>query len=222
MSGQGDRETRERLLREAERLFAARGFSEVTVREICSAAQANVAAVNYHFGDKLGLYREVMRLAIAAMRDVTESARQAGEGRPPAERLRSYISLFLRRLLTPGRETIHSLIQREMSEPTSALDDLVEQGVRPRLEYLAGIVAEIIGAEPTDRRVLLCVMSVQAQSVMYARHNAITDRLGFKANPTPAEVDEVARHIAEFSIGGISAIADRHNVDSAEPSHAST
>ena len=46
-----DRETRERLLKAAEALFAERGFKRVTVREICLAARANVAAVNYHFGD---------------------------------------------------------------------------------------------------------------------------------------------------------------------------
>ena len=51
----GDRETRDRLLKASTRLFADRGFKHVTVREICRAARANVAAVNYHFGDKLGL-----------------------------------------------------------------------------------------------------------------------------------------------------------------------
>ena len=45
-----DQETRQRLLISAERLFADRGFKKVTVREICRAARANVAAINYHFG----------------------------------------------------------------------------------------------------------------------------------------------------------------------------
>ena len=50
-----DAATRARLLAAAGRLFADRGFKKVTVREICRAARANVAAINYHFGDKLGL-----------------------------------------------------------------------------------------------------------------------------------------------------------------------
>ncbi len=203
----GDRETRDRLLREAELLFADRGFNGVTVREICGAARANVAAVNYHFGDKLGLYREVMRTAIAAMREVTDTARTAGQGLPPADRLRAYVSLFLHRLLTPGRETIHHLIQREVADPTPLLDDLVEQGLRPRLDYLGSIVAAMIGVNPADPRVMLCIMSIMSQTVMYARHNAIADRLGYSAHPTPNEIDTAARHIAEFSIGGIYAVA---------------
>jgi len=202
-TGSVDRETRDRLLKAAERLFAQRGFKDVTVREICHDARANVAAVNYHFGDKLGLYRETMQIAIDAMRDATEAARHAGEGLPPDEQLRAYIALFLQRLLTPGRESVHQLINREVSDPTPALDDLVEQGMRPRLEYLSGVVAAIIGCDPKDRRVMRCVLSVQSQSIIYARPNAVAERLGFKFQPTPAQIDEAAQHIADFSIAGI-------------------
>ena len=46
--------TREKLLDVAGRIFADRGYRAATIREICLAAGANVAAVNYHFGDKMG------------------------------------------------------------------------------------------------------------------------------------------------------------------------
>ena len=51
----GSADTRQRLIDAAATLFADRGFQNVTVREICKASTANVAAVNYHFGDKAGL-----------------------------------------------------------------------------------------------------------------------------------------------------------------------
>src|SRR5271167_3458241 len=60
-------ETRRRLLNVGAELFAEHGFNHVTVREICQAAGANVAAVNYHFRDKLGLYKEVVETAAEAM-----------------------------------------------------------------------------------------------------------------------------------------------------------
>ena len=52
---------RERILCEAEALFAERGFYAVTIREITKAARCNLAAVNYHFGSKENLYMEVFR-----------------------------------------------------------------------------------------------------------------------------------------------------------------
>jgi AcrR family transcriptional regulator len=200
-----DTETRERLLKAAERLFADRGFRKVTVRDICRAARANVAAVNYHFGDKLGLYREVMQSAIDGMRGTNDAARAAGAGQPPEEQLRRYIAIFVQRVLTPGNDTIHRLVNREMNDPTPALDALIEQGVRPRVEYLAGLIAEIVDCEPTDQRVLRCVAGVQAQVLSYLP-NPISTRLGFANKPTAANLRDIAEHIAEFSLAGVNAV----------------
>jgi AcrR family transcriptional regulator len=205
MSGR-DPATRERVLRTAERLFADRGFKRITVRDICRTARANVAAVNYHFGDKMGLYREVLQQAIDGMREITESARAAGEGQQPEEKLRRYLVIFLRRLTAPGHEAIHRLIQREMHDPTPALDALVDQGVRPRVAYLCEVIGELIGCDPSDPRVLRCAASVQAQSVSYMP-NPIASRLGFHLDHTAAHIDAAAHHIAEFSLAGIRAIA---------------
>ena len=200
-----DSETRGRLIKAAERLFADRGFKKVTVRDICRAARANVAAVNYHFGDKLGLYREVMQSAIDAMRGTNDAAREAGAGQPPEEQLRRYIAIFVHRVLAPGNDTVHRLVTREMNDPTPALDALVEQGVRPRVEYLSGLIAAIIGGNPEDQRVLRCVASVQAQTLAYMP-NPIATRLGFANKPTPANLNEIADHIAEFSLAGVHAV----------------
>ena len=202
-----DRETRERVLSVAAQLFADRGFKKVTVREICRAARANIAAVNYHFGDKGGLYREVLQTAIETMRATSDAARRAGEGQPADERLRRYIHVCLRRITSDGASAwIHRLIHREIADPTPAFDVLVEQGMRPRIEDLSRLVAEILGCSPADDRVPRCVASVQAQWVLYSP-SAIASRLRPKLHLRADDVDTVAQHIAEFSLAGIRAVA---------------
>jgi AcrR family transcriptional regulator len=203
-----DLRTRQRLLEAAARLFARRGFNDVTVREICRAAHANVAAVNYHFHDKLGLYTEVVRAAIHAIRGTSDSAREAAEGSLPEEKLRIYVQVFLQRIAANGRDSwIHQLISREMSDPTPAFDLIIKQAIRPRLEYLGGVVSELLACPTDDPRVMRCVASLQSQFLFWV--NPAVARVYPRFNLTLPTIDELAAHIAEFSLGGIRALS-RH------------
>src|SRR5215813_15472269 len=114
-----DDETRQRLLEAGRELFAEDGFHRVTVRDICHAARANVAAVNYHFGDKFGLYMEILRAGLALMTETNEMARVAGEGKPPEEQLRAYINVFLERVAGKDRQSwLHKVMMHELATPT--------------------------------------------------------------------------------------------------------
>src|SRR4051812_24156719 len=84
-------DTRQRLVDSAATLFADRGFENVTVREICKASNANVAAINYHFGDKAGLYRAVVMQAITVMQDTNEQSQRAGDGQSPEDQIRGFV-----------------------------------------------------------------------------------------------------------------------------------
>ena len=208
---QHDRETRERVLKAAAQLFADRGFKKVTVRDICRAARANVAAVNYHFGGKGGLYREVLQLAIETMRATNDAARAAGRGQPVEERLRQYLHVSLCRATnSTASHWIPRLIYREMNDPTPAFDTLVEQGIRPRLDDLTAIVAEMFGSAPDHPRVLQCVTSIHAQWMLFVP-NPIASRLRPKLQARTDDAVQMAAHIAEFSLAGIRAVAGTAN-----------
>lgn len=204
-----DLETRERLLSAASRLFAERGFAKVTVRDICRRARANVAAVNYHFHGKTGLYEEVLRSAIQTMRGTTEEAQRAGAGRPPAGQFEAFVAFFLQRVVEGRNSWIHQLMMHELSDPTPALDKVVEQVLRPRMAYLSGIIASLIGCPEDDPRVGRCLMSVQAQIHALLVKNPIADRLVPDRRPVTADgVPTIAHHITCFSLAGIQAMAE--------------
>ena len=211
---EADGETRRRLLEEARALFAADGFRRVTVRQICAAAGANVAAINYHFGDKRGLYREVVDDAVRIMKETTGDA-QTQEGRTSEQKLRAYIRVFVTRA-GAGRGNhrwIHQLWSHEMAEPTAALEHVVQEVVVPRITYMRELIGDMLALPPEDERVLRCVLSVQSQ-FHAAMANPVSTRLvpGFTADPE--SMDRLAQHIADFSIGGIrslrTAAANRH------------
>jgi AcrR family transcriptional regulator len=200
---QKDVETRLRVLTAASRLFAANGFKKVTVREICRAASANVAAVNYHFGDKLGLYREVLAAAIETMRATTDAARQEGDGKNAEHKLRAYIRVFLDRVIgDTGDAWIHQLMTQEMADPTPALDLVIEQVLQPRISYLSELVAEMLNRPVDDAQVRWCVISIQAQCHAVMR-NPVSRKVTPEVAADPVVLEHVATHIAEFSLGGI-------------------
>jgi AcrR family transcriptional regulator len=201
-----DAETCDRLLEVAAKLFAARGFKDVTIREICRAARANVAAVNYHFGDKLGLYREVLNKAIETMQATTEAARQAGTGLEAEQKLRAYVRVFLERTAAQSSDSwIHQLMLREMADPTPAIELVFEHVIRPRVAYLSEIVAEVLDIDANDVQVLRSVMSIQSQCHA-AMPNPLSKRL-MRNLAGDATFDDLAEHIAQFSLGGLSAVA---------------
>ena len=97
-----DKATAQRLLDAASHEFARHGFAAARIRDIVEAAGVNLAAVNYHFGDKVGLYHAT--LAFLAARAQEDMPREAPELRafPPEEQLRAYARVMIVRYLGDG------------------------------------------------------------------------------------------------------------------------
>jgi TetR/AcrR family transcriptional regulator, regulator of cefoperazone and chloramphenicol sensitivity len=200
-------DTRQRLIDAAARLFADQGFQNVTVREICKASNANVAAVNYHFGDKAGLYRAVVTFAMEVMRETNELSQRAGDGLSPEEQIRGFVRVFVGRLIGDGPNSwIHRLMAREMEHPTEALDQVMTHIVRPRLEYLSGVAGQVMDLPADDPRVRRCIASLQMQCLMAAR-GKIPPALEKSFGPAMRDIEASVNHIAEFTLGGMRAIA---------------
>jgi hypothetical protein len=145
-------------------------------------------------------------MGIAAMQQTTEVAQRAGVGKAPDEKLRAYIHVYLTHLLGGGGDTwLHRFMARELADPTPALDAIVDQGVRPRIEYLASVVAELLDRPCSDPRVQDCVASIQAQCLIGLPH-PIGDRLRRHFRRTPIDIERLANHIYAFSLAGIRAV----------------
>lgn len=56
--------TKEKILLTAHRLFSENGFTGVSIRELSTECDCNIASINYHFKNKENLYHETIKSSI--------------------------------------------------------------------------------------------------------------------------------------------------------------
>jgi AcrR family transcriptional regulator len=197
-------QTREKLVGAAGPVFAELGFHKATVREITDLAGVNVAAINYHFRDKAELYAECLRAAHCTAMEAAGECQCPSNSSP--DRLRHFIDRMMRRLLNPDRpKWHHAIMSREMLEPTGALDQLVERGIRPDCLELVAILEDLTGGRLPQDRVFLLGFSVVAQCLFFLQNRPIIERLYPQYAIHPPAVEELVEHIHAFSLAAIRA-----------------
>jgi AcrR family transcriptional regulator len=192
--------TRKRLLDAAREVFSEHSFQGATIREICRLADANVAAVNYHFGSKDGLLAEALNFApLAALQKANVSAADC-----PKERLRLFLREFMLMLLDEKNSSSQCRIMvRELADPTPALDKIVREAIAPLHKFLAKLVREIVGKNVSEAALRRCVHSIVGQCLFYRHSHPVLQRLYPKLRYDRKEIEAIGEHIAEFSLAGI-------------------
>jgi len=195
--------TRERIAEAAGEIFAERGFNGTTVRDICQRAGANIAAVNYYFGDKQRLYVEAV---VRAHRWRMEQARlpEWSEGTTAETKLADFIKTFIRRVLTGPDDTWHTkLVMREMAHPTAACAELVQSSIRPQFEILLGILRELLPSEDSAERLRLTAFSIVGQCLFYHFADPVVRNLLTSKEYSELDVAKLAQHILDFSLASL-------------------
>jgi AcrR family transcriptional regulator len=196
--------TESRLLEAAGEIFAEVGYRAATVRQICEKAGANIAAVNYHFGDKEGLYMAVLRSVPDAHAEKFPADRGLPPGATAEQRLAAYIESLLNRVFDEGRPGWHTKIMaREMIEPTRALDTLVADVALPVHQELASIVRELLGSRASEDAMRLCTLSILSQCVYYHHARSVLSRLYPEQKYDSQDIAQLADHITRFSQGAL-------------------
>lgn len=153
--------TRGHILDVAGRIFGERGFALVTSKEICAQARTNVAAVNYHFGGIDGLYEAVLVEAHRQLIDIDELTAATSAPASAAARLSRVLGMILDHASAKDGWAFPVLL-REILNPSPFLPALVLKAVRPKVNALLGLLAELMELPPehpsVQRSVLLCIV----------------------------------------------------------------
>lgn len=160
--------TRKTLLEVASDIFAQKGYTAATTREICLAANTNITSIHYHFKNKAGLYRAIFseplqQLPFPALKiDVYEGCI-----------VRDIFVEFYKQLLKPFTKNgdqhpkifrrIHELINREQFEPTGLVNDLLMLPAKNIHEPLNNILCHFLQIAAPDKelhRLAFCLIGI--------------------------------------------------------------
>jgi TetR/AcrR family transcriptional regulator len=199
-----DASSRDQILDAAERLFAGRGFTRTTIKDIGREAGLNSALLYYYFADKGQLYREVLRRFVGRLITRTMSELTAAE--KPEVRLRALITAQAEMLI--ANPHFPRLMVRELAESDGAhaveqfhllatttfrrLCELIEEGQR------AGIFRKHV-----DPR-FAAISTISQVVYFFVARPAI--RVLLKAGPdgpSPSVVRDFARHAADFALAAL-------------------
>ena len=199
--------TRLHILDVAGQLFAELGYANTTSKEICTRAGTNMAAVNYHFGGKDGLYEAVLIEGHRQVVSLDELVDVAGLSADPRAKLRMVLSHLVEMSIRPTAPCGFRVVLREALSPSAMAPAMFKQAIQPKARLLLGLIAEIVGL-PADHpavqgalmfTVLPCIVLMIAPK-----------QLGSTVLPAMKTPDVLIEELLRFVNGGLDALAKAH------------
>lgn len=214
-SSSADKGVRDRLLDSAEELFCEHGFDGASIREIAASADCNIASVNYYFGGKEKLYREVWRRHLMIMLDariasIDKVISQNG-GKPQLEELlRSFAEAFVGPMVDENEaRCLNKLMAREWIDHRLPVNMFLEDMITPTLNAMHhALVKTCPGID--ESKVPLIVFSIVGQLLHVLHIKVIFQQIDNTALPK-FDLAQTIDHIVKFSTAGIRTYVEGKN-----------
>lgn len=197
--------TKQRILGAAEELFARHGFAGASLRQVTSAAQVNLAAVNYHFGSKENLINEVFRRRLDTLNTQRLAALATARARP-GYRLEDALDAFIRPALAlasanQGGVAFVRVLARAYAEHNERLRKFLHDNYS---HVLKEFVADLVGFLPhLDKQELYWRLDIVSGALTYAMADfGVIKRRGVSE---AQHRDLAAQHLVRFAAAGLRA-----------------
>jgi AcrR family transcriptional regulator len=203
--------TREHLLEAAERLFGQHGFPCASLRQITDGAGVNLAAVNYYFGSKEDLYKEVLFRRVRPVNEerltlLTQAEQLAGDQPVP---LRSVLDTFIRPLLRRaadqalGGMSFLRLISRDLTDPQPFMLDEMAREFDPLVTRYTHALTQALPGMPLPE--LFWRMQFTIGALLYAAaHQHDFERISHGLCRGD-DLDGCIRRLVDFCAAGLGA-----------------
>ncbi|MCH2615281.1 MAG: TetR family transcriptional regulator [Opitutales bacterium] len=207
-------ETKRKIIEAAEVEFAENGYGGASVREITAHADVNVAAVNYHFGNKESLYKEMIRNRIEPLNrkriDMLEKALEENDNFPlPLERIIDFlVRPILTELMTDDGNDFRFLrvIGRGLSEGQTFMKDFHHELLKEIVAKYTAAISDSLrnpGFEKLAYGMHLLSCTILGAMMQHARLEVVSaGRIDLN------DVDGLCEQLVAYISGGLRAVTE--------------
>jgi len=196
--------TKEAILEHACKIFAEKGYRGATHAEICAAAGANVASINYYYESKENLYKAAFDHLTRRMERLYPLDGGLPDTAPPEARFHAFVHAQIQRLFDPDNlGARHRIRLLEVMDPTGLLEPTLSRQLEQNRKVIQHILRDLFGAAVPQRMLDWCEMSIVGQChIAFPGPGACGGPrkiFGLDAS----SVDALTEHIVRFSLAGI-------------------
>lgn len=195
--------TKSKILEAAGHLIAQNGFAQTSNKQIAKAADVDLAAINYHFEGRDGLYKAVLAEAHTHYLDEKSLADLVESSLPSTQKLEIFYETLISKLVE--KDVWHSQVFiRELFSPTQYLHEfMVNDGAR-KFQSVRKIISQVSGLDENHPALLPCILSVIAPCLMLIIAN--TNISTPIHHVSQMQSQQLVKHLLTFSLAGLEAI----------------
>ncbi len=192
-----NKETKNLIINCAGKLIAKYGYANVTSKSICEEAKVNMAAINYHFGSRDGLYKAVLKETHDFLISIDELNKLYLSNLTAKEKIEVFIDLFIKRL-SNKKNWYLKVWAREIVNPSPFITKILSQKTLLKLDIVSKIFSEYTRFPVTDLKLYSCILSTVSPFVItFLAHDT------FDLLPVKFSEKYLAAHIKEFVLAGL-------------------
>lgn len=204
-------DTRDRILDAAEAIFMAHGYEGASMRQITGEAGVNLAAVNYHFGGKEGLFQAVLQRGLDQVNrkrlQVLDELETAAAGAPlkVSQIVDAFFGTLLRMGAEPGGENFLRLLGRTHTEPAQFIGAVMSEQYADVLERYKQALFRALPDVPKEEIIWRLHFMLGATSYAIAGTDVLRLVTDWQAGPSTDDIDRLLPRLMSFLLGGLRA-----------------
>ncbi|NLF82826.1 MAG: TetR/AcrR family transcriptional regulator [Candidatus Gastranaerophilales bacterium] len=199
---QEKKDIRDRIIEVAGEIFAEKGYQNTTVRDICQKANTYQLSINYHFGSKENLFKEVL---LKTYQDTLEANLiERIKDLPLEKQLEEIIATRVKSIFSKGRDGIHfRIILKEIPQNYNLVVETMRNPLLNYLEEVKKVIWNLSDRKLHDFGLNYCASLIVSHIAVLSMHEKARVLLFDTKNPDEKQLEKFINYTKNFVLAGI-------------------